>query len=536
MLKLFNITLQTKIITLILTLILFVISVLTGMFIYYEAKDTNGEMQKLALQASRTLSLIPIMKDVSHEDIQSGSMQAITQQIGNQAGANYVLIEYKDGVNISYPAFESSHSAFDPENNKAIVFGGYYTIETDNELGNILWGKAPIIAENSGQQIIGVASVGFLKSEIQQNINQKLFKTLIIAIIVLIVGLFGGILLAKSIRKDIMGLEPHEIASLYRERNAILKSVKEGIVAIDNKGLITLLNKSAKQMLGISKDSINKPVAELIPNTRMLRVLDTNMVETDDEMILNNRVLIVNRMPIIENGKTVGVVSSFRDKTEIKKMVDTLTEIKNYSEDLRAQTHEFTNKLYVLSGLLQLEQYEQAIAMIQEETNQLNFQNDFLFNHIKDTKLQAILLGKIGKASEKKVSLGIDENSYLSELPDHISITDCIIIIGNLIDNAIDEVMEDEGQVTFFVTDIGNDIVFEVSDNGNGIQNEKIPLLFEKGISSKGEKDRGFGLWNVMTIVEKLNGSIEVTNGKNSGAIFTVFLPKKNQNDKEVDL
>ncbi|WP_010283494.1 ATP-binding protein [Bacillus timonensis] len=535
MLKLFNITLQTKIITLIISLIVFVISILTGMFIYYEAKDTNAEMQKLALQASRTLSLIPIMKDVSQENLQSGSMQAITQQIGNQAGANYVLIDYKDGLSMSYPTYEASHSAFDLENYKAIVFGGFYTIETDNELGTILWGKAPIIADEHGHQIVGVVSVGFLKSEIQQNINQKLLKTLLIAIIVLIVGLFGGVLLAKSIRNDIMGLEPHEIASLYRERNAILKSVKEGIIAIDNKGSITLLNKSAKQMLGISNDSINKPIKELLPNTRMLRVLETNMVETDDEMIMNNRVLIVNRMPIIENGKTVGVVSSFRDKTEIKKMVDTLTEIKNYSEDLRAQTHEFTNKLYVLSGLLQLEQYEQAIAMIQEETNQLNFQNDLLFNQIKDPKLQAILLGKIGKASEKKVCLEIDENSYLSVLPTHISITDCIIIIGNLIDNAIDEVMQDEGKVTFFVTDIGNDIVFEVSDNGKGIPNEKMTHLFEKGVSSKAEKNRGFGLWNVKTVVDKLNGSIEVTNGKNSGAIFTVFLPMKNQIDKEVD-
>ena len=484
MLKLFNITLQTKIITLILTLIVFVTSVLTGMFIYYEAKETNEEMRKLSLQASRTLSLIPALKDGSHKDLQSGSMEAITQQISNQVGANYILIEYKDGLNFSYPAVSIDHSAFDDENYKAIVFGSFYTVETDNQLGNILLGKAPIISGESGQQIIGVVSVGYLKNEIKQNINQKLLKTLFIAIIVLIVGLFGGVLLARSIRNDIMGLEPHEIASLYRERNAILKSVKEGIIAIDNKGHITLLNKSAKQMLGISNDSINKPIAELLPNTRMLRVLDTNMVETDDEMIINNRVLIVNRMPIIENGKTVGVVSSFRDKTEIKKMVDTLTEIKNYSEDLRAQTHEFTNKLYVLSGLLQLKQYEQAIAMIQEETNQLNFQNDILFNQIKDPKLQAIILGKIGKASEKKVSLIIDENSYLSKLPNHISITDCIIIIGNLIDNAIDEVMQDEGEVTFFVTDIGNDIVFEVSDNGNGIPPEKMSLLFEKGVSS----------------------------------------------------
>src|SRR5690606_27773895 len=244
MLKFFNITLQTKIITLIVTLIVFVITVLTGMFIYYEAKDTHEEMRKLALQASRTISLIPVINDVSHQDLQEGSILAITQQIGNQVGADYVLIEYKDGLNITYPSVDFDHSAFDRENYKAIVFGSYYTVETDNQLGQILWGKAPIITQEHGQQLIGVVSVGFLKSEIQESIHQKLLKTLFIAIIVLVIGLFGGVLLARSIRNDIMGLEPHEIASLFRERNAILKSVKEGIIAIDQFGYITLLNNS----------------------------------------------------------------------------------------------------------------------------------------------------------------------------------------------------------------------------------------------------------------------------------------------------
>lgn len=534
MIKLFNITLQTKIITLIISLIVFVISIITGMFIYYETKDTNIEMEKLALQASRTISLIHIVQSKSYDELQSGSIQAIAQQIGDQVGSDYVLIEYKDGVNISHPTIDSNHSTYDSDNYKAIVFGGFYTIETNNYLGNVLWGKAPIISDEFGQ-IIGVVSVGFLKEEIRDEIFRKLFDIFIVAIAVLLIGLIGGILLAKSIRNDILGLEPYEIASLYRERNAILKSVKEGIIAIDNNGLITLLNNSAKQMLGIPRSSINQPINKILPNTKMLRVLETNMVENDEEMIINNRVLIVNRMPIIENGKTVGVVSSFRDKTEIKKMVDTLTEIRTYSEDLRAQTHEFTNKLYVLSGFLQLGQYEQAIEFIQKETNLQKFQNDILFNQIKDTKVQAILLGKLGTASEKKVNLIVDENSSIDKIPDYISITDIIIIIGNLIDNAIDAVKQEEGKITFFVTDIGNDIIFEISDNGKGIENTHIPLIFQKGISTKGGKNRGYGLWNVKLIVDRLNGSIEVANGKHNGVVFTIFLPKEKNEEKEAD-
>src|SRR5690606_40219947 len=82
-----------------------------------------------------------------------------------------------------------------------------------------------------------------------------------------------------------------------------------------------------------------------------------------------NSLSLHDALPILmENGKKVGVVASFRDKTDIQKMAETITEIKNYSEELRAQTHEFTNKLYVISGLLQLKQYDQRS---EEHTSEL---------------------------------------------------------------------------------------------------------------------------------------------------------------------
>src|SRR5699024_10223741 len=126
----------------------------------------------------------------------------------------------------------------------------------------------------------------------------------------------------------------------------------------------------------------------------------------------------VNRTPIVnEHGEVSGVVASFRDKTEINEMLNTLTEVRKYSEDLRAQTHELTNKLYVLSGLLQLGHYNEAIELIQTESKTNMVQNKVLLEQIKDRTVQAILLGKIGKASEKKVDIKLDPHSRLEKLP-----------------------------------------------------------------------------------------------------------------------
>ena len=182
----------------------------------------------------------------------------------------------------------------------------------------------------------------------------------------------------------------------------------------------------------------------------------------------------------------------------------------------------------MISGLLQLKQYDQVIDLIQEETNQLNFHNEIIFNQINDPRVQAILLGKLGKASEKKVKFTIDENSSLSKLPNFIQTADIVTIIGNLIDNAIEGVEQEKGVVTFFATDIGNDIIIEVSDNGKGFSDEEeIPKVFYKGVSSKNGKYRGYGLFNVKSVVDYLNGDIEIQQNKGNGTIFSVYIPKE---------
>ncbi|OYD07771.1 ATP-binding protein [Paludifilum halophilum] len=520
----FKVSLQTKILGLILSLILFVILSLTAIFAYLESRGTEMQMKQLALQTAKTISFMPTVKKAFHQQNPSGEIQPIAQKVGDQVGADVVVVANRDGVRYTDQP-EIGRDAFLKYNYKAIVFGGYYNLETTGELGTVWWGKAPVIGDHG--RVIGVVSVGFLKDKIQSSIYHAIVKISLFSSIVLLLGIGGGILLTKSIRKDTLGLEPHEIASLFRERSAILKSVKEGIAAIDEKGLVTMMNASARNMLGLSEDCIHRPIQEVLPHSKMLRVLETGQTENDQELVIHDRVLIVNRMPILEKGRTVGVVSSFRDKTEIKEMVNTLSEVRKYSEDLRAQTHEFTNKLYVLSGLLQLGRYEEAIEMIQSETERHESQNRILFQQIEDAKVQAVLLGKIGKASEKKVDFIIDSNSSLESLPEHIELSQLVTIIGNLIDNAMEAVgRQENGEISFFATDVGNDVVFEVSDNGSGIPEDRFNVIFEKGFSMKGSKNRGYGLANVKQAVEDLNGMIEVNSPKGGGAIFTVYLPK----------
>lgn len=174
----------------------------------------------------------------------------------------------------------------------------------------------------------------------------------------------------------------------------------------------------------------------------------------NQEVSVNDQVFIINTKVMNQGGQAYGIVVSFREKTELKKLIDTLTEVRKYSEDLRAQTHEFSNKLYAILGLLELGEYDEAIDLIKEEYAIQNEQHDLLFHNIHSQQVQAILLGKISKASEKKVKLVIDENSSLAPLPAHIGLSHLITIIGNLIDNAFEAVAEQSVKEVLFLSRI----------------------------------------------------------------------------------
>ncbi|WP_199689889.1 MULTISPECIES: sensor histidine kinase [Clostridia] len=518
--KLKTVSLKTKILTLLISLILAVIILLSGIYIIFEKKQTEEDIGNLALQVAKTVSFMPSVKAAFKKKDQIQLLQSIADSIKMQVEANYIVIKNADGVIYAHPDLLSIGKKRE-SNYRALIFGQYYNAKTDSPIGTALTGNAPIFGADGN--IIGIVSVGYLYEDIYAKIYQKIRTIGAVSIVVLLIGIIGGIMLTNHIRKDTLGLEPFEIANLYRERSAILHSIKEGIIAIDEKGLITMINQPAIQMLGCDKCYLYESIEKVFPNTLLKNFL--NPCE-NEEIYLHNRLVIMNREVVKESGKVVGAVASFRDKTDVKKMIKTISEVRQYSEDLRAQTHEYANKLYVLSGLMQLGKFAEAVDMIQAELKLSMKQNHLLFDRIEDSHVQAILLGKMAKSSEKKIQFIMDQNSSLSPLPKHIDLSSLIAILGNIIDNAFEAVSEnEEKKVVFFATDVGNDVIFEIADNGSGVLVEE--NIFTKGFSTKLGERRGYGLAIVQDTVNRFGGWIEIQNDRTKGAIFTVFLPKK---------
>lgn len=531
--KKIRVNLQTKIIILSTVFSLIIILILSVYSSYTITSTLERKIGENALSVAKTVALMPEIKEAFKLEEPSKVIQPLAEEIREAVGAEFIVVGNQDGIRYSHP-FPDRLGKYmvGGDNDGVLKEGKSYISRAVGTLGPSLRGKTPIFDQD--QNVIGVVSVGILMEDIEEREQNYIIRILIIGVIVLIIGLVGSYFLAWNIKKDIFGLEPEEISQLFIEREAILESVKEGILAVDQDGVITVVNNTAQRLImgdSNNQELVGKKIDEVIPNTKILEVLQTGQAQYDQEMLLGDEVVITNRVPVVIKNKVIGAVSSFRRKTEIDQLLQELSDHKIYSDTLRAQNHEFTNKLYTISGLLQLERYREAIQFITDETERKDDMIEFLKSNVKNPKITAFLIGKITRAEELKVKLNINPQTYLSG-DIQINNDDLVTIYGNLIENSIDAVKgqaDSNRKIEVLLYDTDDWIVFRVEDWGYSIPEEIRDHIFLDGFTTKGDrKKRGYGLALVSTLVKKYKGDIKLIDPNHPGIIFEVKLPRKN--------
>jgi two-component system CitB family sensor kinase len=372
----------------------------------------------------------------------------INMQIKNLEQIEYIIVADEEGIRYSHPNPELIGQRFvGGDEDRVLQNGETYISEAIGTLGKSLRAFTPIYdAENKKE--IGFVSVGTLTQSVEIAKHTAILYIILIGLGGFMTGTIGAFLLANNIKNSLLGLEPEEITKLYNEKMGILDAIHEGLVAIDHRGRITLINDSALNILHFD-NTVNREkiighnIDEVIPNTCMINVLETGKSEFEEEQRINNTIIMTNRIPIINRGKIVGVIASFRDKTEVTRIAEELTGVKKMAWSLRAQNHEFMNKLHTIGGLIQLEEYEKAIQFISDVAKVRSNISNILTAKIKDSSLSALLLAKYNKAEECRVRLKIDENSKLTKLPEYMTSEEVVSVVGNLIENSLDEVKTD---------------------------------------------------------------------------------------------
>lgn len=521
--------LQTKLTILIIIVVFISISIIIFFVASWMTKNIKSTSKTNVMNvAEMVANSREVIDALSKKDPDKIIGPYIENQLKSLDEIEYIIVVDNEGMRYSHPNVNMIGQKFvGGDESRVVKEGDVYISEAIGTLGRSLRAFVPIYNVEKNKEI-GFVCVGMLTKSIEQSEHMAILYIILISIGSLAVGIVGAFILSNNIKNTLLGLEPEEITNLYNEKIGILDAIYEGLIAIDNNGNITLVNDSALNILHyenqIDKNSIiGKNIDEIFPTTNLVKVLEEGKCKFEEEQKINNTVIMTNKIPIKDRDKVIGAIATFRDKTEVTRLAEELTGVKKMAWSLRAQNHEFMNKLHTISGLIQLEEYDEALQFISNVAKNRNNISSILTKKIKDPSLSAILFSKYNKAEESRIKFNIDESSNISKLPKFMDSEDIVSIVGNLIENSLDAVDNDgSGEVYIKIVQYSEFIEIKISDNGPGIKEEYMDKIYEQGFTTK-EGQRGHGMYIVKQIIDRANGKIELK--VNNGVNWNIIIP-----------
>ncbi|WP_444939614.1 ATP-binding protein [Paenibacillus kribbensis] len=530
-----------------ISLLVLVVTGLLGLsFRYMITSALYEEIGKRALTVANTLAVDAQVRDALEQTDTTQlrlRIKEAVKPVQASSGADFITIADRHLIRQWHVNPERIGTPMiDPMNDK-VLQGQSFITESTGSLGRSLRAKTAVYDEQG--KAIGLISVGFLMTDVEQNIRTYTYAWLWFMVGALMIGISGSLLIARRVRRELHGLEPVEIGRLYQEKQAILESIGEGIIAVNSSGQVTLANPQAVRLLGLPPETTmdgcelhhlpgaaaklaDVLVADFIVNSEDTKPGQEHIV-FNEEIEVQQRVVVVSRVPIKDrSGQRMGTVASLRDKTELLRMTRQLTEVKDYAEVLRSQTHEYTNRLYLISGLIQLECYDEAVDFITQESEQYRMHRTNASTSLPDSIIASLLIGKKKQALDKGIVLHSTVSGAFSTVSPALEWSLLAAMAGNLLDNAMEAVAMPsipEGQVWFRLEETAKAITIEVADNGSGISEDIRDKLFVKGASTKTEAGHGYGLALVHEYAERMGGSIKVNERTGGGTIFEIRIP-----------
>ena len=457
-----------------------------------------------------------------------GAVQSMAMAAMRSTAATFVVITNAKGIRLSHPnprliGMPVWYPDKDVASSETFRTGQDWMGIEHGTLGLEAVGKAPIFSHG---ELIGEVSVGFLTATVAGHVARTLVDLAVYFLAVLALGVLAALGLSRLLKRQTFGLELREIAALLQEREAMLHGIREGVLGYDKNERIVLANDFARELLDLLPEFVGRPLRHVLPPGRLADVV-TGEIEGSDLLVLHgDRVLVANRMPICHEGRHLGWVVTFQDRTESEALKRQLDDAIGLTETLRAQSHEFANRLHTLVGLVELGRNDEAIQFVTDVSAARADLTERLQADIGDAKLVALILGKVSLADERDVRLRVMDDSHVGAPISDVS--QVLTIAGNLIDNAIDAAAQapEPRWVELTIVAVEHDLLVRVRDSGRGVPHNMRETIFMDGVTTKTSTTgarRGLGLALVRKVVEGRGGMISV--GHDSGAVFTAVLP-----------
>ena len=491
------------------------------------ASRTEESTQDEVVSVALTIADSPSVIDAVTAPDPSAILQPFAERVRHDTGVDFITIMDPTGRRYTHPNPDRIGEKFLGHIDQALA-GNVLTETYTGTLGPSVRAVVPI---RDGAAIVGLVSVGITLDAIAGQVSERLALLVLVALATLAVGMTGIYLVSRRLSRQTHGLGPAELGKRLEYHEAILHTVREGLLLVDQAGRVTLCNDGARELLDLDGDVDGKALTDLGLPAEMVASMAPNRTTRDEIHLTERRVLVVNGAPVRSGDHTHGTVVTLRDHTDLQALTGELDSVRGFAESLRSQAHEAANRLHTVVSLVELGRYAEAVEFATAELALAQQLTDRVVDAVSEPVLAALLLGKAAEANERGVELQLAEDL---DLPDAgVDGRDLVTIVGNLIDNAIDAATATIGprwvQFGAWVDPDSETLLLRVADSGAGIAPADADQVFDRGWSTKpgrsGTGGRGLGLALARQSAERHGGTIEIITDGECGAVFLVRLP-----------
>ncbi|MYU16444.1 GHKL domain-containing protein [Streptomyces sp. SID8361] len=515
--------------------VVLVAALVAGCAVFAYVTDREQAVEAAQQRATATAAAVadsPSVAEAVRSEDPTARLQPYAEKVRRDTGVTFVTIMNTHGVRWAHPDPRQIGATYLGHIGPALhgrIFAETYT----GTLGSSVRVVAPVRDHSAGGRITALVSAGITVETISAQVRRQLLALLVVAAAALAVGGLCAYVINARLRRHTHGMNAAELSRMHDYHEAALHAVREGLLMLDGRRRIALINDGGRELLGLPEDSVGRDVSELGLPPALTGALLATEPRVDELHLTAERVVVVNTSPV-SSGEQRGTVVTLRDHTELQALSGELDSLRGFAEALRSQAHEAANRLHAVVSLIELGREDEAVDFATADLELAQALTDQVVGAVAEPVLAALLLGKAAQANERGVELVLAPDSRIDDgvLPPGLPARDLVTILGNLIDNATDAAAEGVGndeaprsaRVTVTARADAGELTLRVTDTGAGLDPAATEDVFRRGWSTK-SPGRGLGLALVQQAARRNAGTVEVSASEDGGADFTVRLP-----------